>query len=288
MKSKINEFQIKKYKTMSKNIKYILLLMIAAFATGCEDVVDVDLNTAAPRLVIDASIDWEKGTDGSVQTIRLTTTTGFYEQNVPVVSGATVRVTNSANTVFEFIEDTGTGNYVCTNFLPVIGETYALAVLTDGQLYTATETFIGAPDITTVEQEDDGGFSGEDKQIKFFFDDNGAQNNFYMTGFETSITVFPEYIVFDDEFTQGQQNFGLYISEDLESGDEMVFSLYGISERFMNYMAILSEISAGDGGPWSSPPTNVRGNLVNETDRSNFALGYFRLSEVDKMNYIVQ
>jgi hypothetical protein len=50
-----------------KNIKYILLLMIAMFAAGCEDVVDVDLNTAAPRLVIDASIDWEKGTDGSVQ-----------------------------------------------------------------------------------------------------------------------------------------------------------------------------------------------------------------------------
>jgi hypothetical protein len=109
-----------------------------------------------------------------------------------------------------------------------------------------------------------------------------------MTAFETSITAFPEYFVFDDEFTQGQQNFGLYISEDLEAGDEMVFSLYGISERFMNYMAILTEVSEGGGGPWSAPPTNVRGNLVNETDSGNFALGYFRLSEVDKMNYTVQ
>src|SRR6476660_7298258 len=161
-----------------KNIKYILLLMVAVIAASCEDVVEVDLNTAAPRLVIDASINWEKGTDGSTQTIRLTTTTGFYNPQVPIVSGATVTVTNSANTVFDFIEQPDTGNYVCTNFSPVIGETYTLAVFTGGQLYTATETLIAAPDITTVEQEDDGGFSGEDKQIKFFFDDNGAEDNF--------------------------------------------------------------------------------------------------------------
>jgi hypothetical protein len=271
-----------------KNIKYILLIMVAIVGASCEDVVNVDLNTAAPRLVIDASINWEKGTDGSLQTIRLTTTTGFYETQVPVVSNATVTVTNSANTVFEFIEQPGTGHYICSNFIPVIGETYTLAVFSGGQLYTATETLIGAPDITTVEQEDDGGFSGEDKQIKFFFDDNGTEDNFYMTGFETNITVFPEYFVFDDEFTQGQQNFGLYISEDLEAGDSMTFSLYGISERYMNYMSILIEVSEGGGGPWSTPPTNVRGNLINQTNPDNFALGYFRLGEVDKMDYVVQ
>lgn len=274
-----------------KNIKYILILAMAAIGvllTSCEDVVDVDLNTAAPRLVIDASIDWVKGTDGGTQIIKLTTTTGFYQETVPVVSGATVTITNSANTVFDFIEDPGTGNYVCTDFSPVIGETYTLAVFTGGQLYTATETLIGAPEITGVEQQDDGGFSGEDKQIKFFFDDNGATEDHYMTAFETSITAFPEYFVFDDEFTQGQQNFGLFISEDLEAGDQMTFSLYGISEPYMNYMNILIEVAQGGGGPWSAPPTNVRGNLVNETDHSNFALGYFRLSEVDKMDYVVQ
>jgi hypothetical protein len=53
-------------------------------------------------------------------------------------------------------------------------------------------------------------------------------------------------------------------------------------------MSLLLEISEGGGGPWSAPPTNVRGNLVNQTDAGNFALGYFRLSEVDKMDYIVQ
>ena len=109
-----------------------------------------------------------------------------------------------------------------------------------------------------------------------------------MTAFETSITAFPEYGVYDDEFTQGNQNFGLYLSGDLQAGDQMKFYLYGISERFMNYMSILIEVSEGGGGPWSAPPTNVRGNIVNQTDSQNFALGYFRLSEVDTMDYIVE
>lgn len=271
-----------------RHIKYITILILAIFTVSCEDVVEVNLNTAEPRLVIDASINWVKGTDGSVQTVKLTTTTGFYEETIPTVSGATVTVANSSNTVFEFIENPGTGEYICTDFVPVIGEEYVLTVATGGQVYTATEKLYAAPDITSVEQENDGGFSGEDKQIKFFFDDNAAEENFYLTAFETSITVFPFYSAFDDEFTNGNQNFGLYISEDLEAGDTMKFYLYGISERYMNYMNLLTEISEGGGGPWSAPPTNVRGNLINETDSGNFALGYFRLSEVDTMDYVVQ
>src|SRR6476620_999796 len=100
-----------------KNLKYFTLLFIAIFATGCEDVVDVDLDTAAPRLVIDASIDWVKGTDGTVQKVKLTTTTGFYDTVIPVVSGATVSISNSSNVIFDFIETPGTGEYVCNNFI---------------------------------------------------------------------------------------------------------------------------------------------------------------------------
>ena len=52
------------------------------------------------KLVIDASIKWQKGTIGNDQTIKLSTTTGFYDSVIPTVSGATVFVTNSSNTVF--------------------------------------------------------------------------------------------------------------------------------------------------------------------------------------------
>lgn len=91
-------------------MKYIYIILSLILFTGCEEVVEIDLATAAPRLVINASINWEKGTSGSSQTIKLTTTTGYYQTQIPIVSGATITVTNSTNTVFNFIETPNTGN----------------------------------------------------------------------------------------------------------------------------------------------------------------------------------
>ncbi|AWA29836.1 DUF4249 domain-containing protein [Flavobacterium magnum] len=271
-----------------KNLKYLLLFVLAISMGGCEDVVHADLNTAAPRLVIDASIDWVKGTDGSLQKIKLTTTTGFYDAEVPIVSNAEVHISNSSNVVFEFVENPGTGEYVCDHFVPQIAETYKLTVITGGQTYVATEKLFAAPDIESVAQNNDGGVSGSDIELKFFFRDNGAEDNFYLTSFQTNITIFPDYDAYDDEFFQGNQIYGFYLNEGLKAGDQTTFSVYGVSERYMNYMSILIGIIDDGGSPWSAPPTNVRGNLVNETDSKNFALGYFRLSEVSRMDYTVQ
>ena len=78
-------------KKLLKIVTLFLLTTTILFSLfSCEDVVDIDLTTAAPRLVIDASIKWQKGTLGNVQTIKLTTTTGFYSTTIPTVSGATV------------------------------------------------------------------------------------------------------------------------------------------------------------------------------------------------------
>ena len=103
-----------------KKITFYLILIIAVFSTSCEDVIPVDLNTAAPKMVIEASINWKKGTSGNQQKITLTTTTDFYSNEIPKVSGATVYIKNSANTIFNFTESAIKGDYVCANFIPVL------------------------------------------------------------------------------------------------------------------------------------------------------------------------
>src|SRR5688500_16158602 len=81
----------------------------------CDEVIHVDLETIPSKLVVDASIDCEKGAAGNTQTIKLTTTTGYYDDSEgPVVSGATVTVASSSKT-FQFAEVPGTGQYVCTD-----------------------------------------------------------------------------------------------------------------------------------------------------------------------------
>ena len=273
-----------------KKISYILLLMIGLFLTSCEEVVHLDLNTMDPKLVIDARIDWIKGTDGSQQTIKLTKTAGYYEDTVPPATGATVFVTNSANTVFDFNETPGTGEYVCTNFVPVIGDTYTLTVTYEGQTYTASEQLFAAPDITNVIQDDEGGFLNEDIEVRFFFQDNGAEENYYLVSFNTEVLPYADYDVLEDEFFQGNEMFAFIDNEDFEPGQVVDIRLYGISRRYSEYMLkIISMVEGGGGsGPFQSPPINARGNIINQTDEKNYALGYFRLGEVDTVGYTIQ
>lgn len=263
--------------------------MMSVLFFSCEEVVDVELETAAPRLVIDASIDWVKGTDGALQKIKLTTTTGYFQSVIPVVSNATVFITNSSNTVFNFTEASGTGEYSCPNFQPVINETYVLTVIHNGESYTATEKMMAVPEITNIEQDNEGGFSADEIEVKFFYNDNGLENNFYLNKFESSVLPYPDYDVLKDEFFQGNEMFGLFSHEDLEAGNLVNISLLGISERYYNYMNILIGISeGGSGGPFQTTPATVRGNIVNQTNATNYALGYFRVSERDDVIYVVQ
>lgn len=271
-----------------KKIFYIALMISSLFITSCEEVVDVDLETAAPRLVVDASINWVKETPGTVQTIKLTTTTGYYNTVIPVVSGATVYITNSRGRVFDFNETPGTGQYVCTDFLPETGKTYVLTVINDGQTYTATEILYAVPDMSRIQQTDEGGFLGEDKEVRFFFDDPADEENYYMVRYDTDIIPYPEYDVMEDRFTNGNEMFNYFSDEDLKTGDRLDIKLYGISKQYYNYMAKLLDIAGGSGGgPFTTPPATVRGNLVNQTNESNYALGYFRLSQVFQLTYPV-
>jgi hypothetical protein len=54
-------------------------------------------------------------------------------------------------------------------------------------------------------------------------------------------------------------------------------------------MSILLSIAGNNGGgPFQSPPATVRGNIINTTNPSNYALGYFSLSEMDTKNYTIE
>jgi len=270
--------------------KYISLLLIAFLTWSCEDPITLDLDTAAPKLVVDATILWEKGTPGNEQKIRLTTTTGYYAPDVPTVSGATVVITNSSNTVFPFVEVVpNSGEYVCTTFVPVINEVYTLTVVYNGETYRATAPLLATPEIDSVSQTTVQGFGGEEIQVKFFYQDNGNEDNFYFVGVQNAQLAIPEFGVISDEFFQGNQMFGFYTQEDLVAGVPLRFRLQGITERYFNYMNQLLNIAGNqNGSPFATPPATLRGNIVNQTNEANFPLGYFHLSEVDYRDYTVE
>jgi hypothetical protein len=272
-----------------KITKYIALIVTTLFFISCEEVIDVDLNTAPPRLVIDAAINWQKGTTGADQKIILSTTTGFYSNVIPKVSGATVSVKSNANLNYVFTEVPNTGEYKCATFKPILGETYTLTVIYKGETYTATDTMQGVSPIESVTQKSNGGFSSKDYEIEVTYKDPLAKN-FYMAKFFPDIYKVPSYSIIKDEFTNGNLKKWLFSDPDLKVGSVIAITHYGISEPYYSYMNKIISISStsGGGSPFQTPPATVRGNIINQKNIDNYALGFFSLSEIDVRNYTIQ
>jgi len=272
-----------------KNLSILLVLLIAFFTSGCEEVIDLDLDTAPPKLVITASINWKKGTTGKQQKITLSTTTSFYSLEIPKVSKAVIFIKNSANNTFNFVESSVKGEYICNNFIPIIDETYMLTVISDGATYTSTETLKAVAPITEIIQNNQGGFTRNSKEIKTFYIDPANQPNFYLYKYSYSTQIKANYYVDEDDFFDGNRFFSISQNDDLKTGDNVEVTHFGISKAYYNYMSVLVSIASNSGGgPFQSPPATVRGNIINSTKFEDFPLGYFSLSEIDTRNYIME
>lgn len=268
--------------------KNLLFIIIVSLITACEDVIDVNLNNTEPRLIIDASINWYKNSSGNEQQIKLSLLAPFFEETVPPANDAIVTITDSNDNVFDFLEDGNTGIYKTNTFVPVLDETYTLTVLFENETYIAQETLKSVVEIDFVEQNDNGGFSGNDIELKAFYTDPAEEENHYLFEFISDLVLVPTLEVYEDRFTNGNQIFGFYTEEDLESGDQVIIRNFGVSKEFYEFMFILlQQGSVENGGPFETQPATVRGNCINQSNPDNFPFGYFRLSEVDEIIYTI-
>jgi hypothetical protein len=279
--------RIRKYNFKSKALFFLSLLSVLFFSS-CEDVVKLDLETGETKLVVDAEIIWQKGTAGNVQVIKISKTAPYYNNTTPKVSGAQVKVENSNGDVFTFSE-TEPGSYTCNNFVPVLNMDYTLSVTAEGQSFKATEKLTSVTPIDRIEQEiHKDGAGKESIEVVFYFKDPVDQVNYYLTDYKTDFLLYPEYLLTDDEFYNGNEINNRFTNDDdkIQPGKTINITHRGISKNFYNYMNLILEIYGGS--PFSIPPGNIRGNIVNTKDTNNFAFGYFRLCEADKVAYLVK
>lgn len=272
---------------MRTYIKCSILFFMIFFAS-CTDVIDVELPEAAPRLVVEASLDWEKGTAGNVQTIFLSVSTPYFDsESINYVTGATVKVTNNATSeVFNF-QDNNNGSYATVTFKPVINAEYSLEITYKGEIYSAVETLMPVTGIRDVYQSKDQGFNKDYLEVNVLFGDPAGIDNFYLMKFQQQGNFLPDLLVVDDEFTDGNERHIFYENEDFKAGDLVAVNLSGISKLYYNFMRLLIEQSS-DGGPFATIPAQLKGNCVNTTTPKNYAFGYFRLTEVSKETYTFQ
>ena len=281
---------------MKTNIKLLVVLITLAF-TSCEDVVSVDVPTGQTRLVIEASLDWEKGTTGNNQTIKLSTSIPYFDApESNNVTGASVTVTNLDTSETFVFTDQNDGTYTTSQFVPILDNTYSLEVIYNNETYTATQTMTSVSDINSITQSVEGGFDDELLELNIYFDDPVNEENYYLVRYYEEGDLFPYFEDISDEFLNGNEIHDFFEKDDDEDngqaafqpGDTVDISLYGISEGYYNYMRLLIEQYYSGGDPFSSTAAEIRGNCTNETNPDNYAYGFFRATEVVKTSYTFQ
>ena len=281
---------------MKTYIKLAIISILISF-TACTDVIDVEVQTAEARLTIEASLDWEKGTMGNEQTIKLSTSRPYFGSHTNSgVTGASVIVTNNADGATYVFEDQNNGDYTTTSFVPVLNGTYTLEVIYNNETYTATERLMPVVDIQDLTQSRKKGFNDEDLEVNIIFTDPEEEENFYLFKFKERDDLLPHLEDADDEFFNGNEISWYFEKEEDNStdkieafvpGDIVDIEFYGISEQYSNFIRILIEQSGGT-GLFSSTPVPLKGNCINVNNPDNYAYGYFRLTEMVKKSYTFQ
>lgn len=270
-----------------KAIKYFLWFL-PLLIWSCEDVIDVELENSEPRLVIDASLNWIKGTTGNVQSIQLSLTAPFFSDEMTPATGAEVRVSDE-NRTYRFAEEGDTGIYRTERFQPQLNAVYTLNIEYNGEVYTATTVLKPVVPIDYIEQKNDGGFSGDEIEIKAFYHDPIETKDYYLFEFVFFDNNKISLEVYDDEFTNGNEIFAFFSDDTLNPGDEITIRNYGITQRTFEYFSLLLQQTDDEtGDPFQTQPATLRGNCVNQTNPDNFPLGYFKASEVDVFTYTIQ
>ncbi len=268
-----------------KIIYKLPVILLLVFLYSCEEVVEIDLETAMPRLVINAPLEWKANSDGSYQIINLSTTAGFYQSEPPKVSGAMVRVKDSQGTIFLFEEGQVAGKYECFNFQPQIFGEYELEIIYNNETYVATETLYPVPDFDKTEQFPTS--IGDLIEIRAYFTDPENEQNFYLIEETSSSTIVPGYFVLNDDFFNGKQNYTSTYDETLAAQDFVKYKLFGISSRHHDYLFKLTKAIESDLGPFQTVPGLLLGNVKNITNNKNFPFGYFSLSQTASIEHII-
>ena len=263
-----------------KKIIFLFIVIVSAVFMSCTKVVNIDLNSACPNIVVDAELNDQPGP----YTINLTQTVNFSDNNVfPAVTGATVVISDNAGNS-ETLTETGNGNYVASHLLGVSGRTYNLFINSKGKVYTAASTMPAPVALDSIIADTSsktrgGGFGGGGTTTPVvgvsvhavFTDPAGVTNYYRLIEYVNRVPNYNNISIISD---QGQD--GSIISKNLgrrdtsiHKGDTISVVLESIDANVYEYYRTLAQITKQQTGIQTTVPGNPTTNL------SNNALGFF-------------
>jgi len=261
---------------MRKN-KTILFTVVAAigFLTSCQKVIQLDLSTTSPQLVIQGDVYDEPGP----YAVKISMTSDFDKPNIyPPITNAIVTISDNTGKVDNLSQATD-GTYVTSTLQGVIGRTYTLTVKIDGKIYSASSTMPRPVNIDTIYSKKS--LFGNDDVIVLDFVNPPNKENYYQVIHLVNGKQIPGFSVFNNNSNLIERiSFSFMTTNStpkVVKGDVIDVWLEMIDKGVFEYFR-----TANRNGGRSASPANPVSNI------SNGALGYFSACSVRKKTFTYQ
>ncbi|SEF68552.1 DUF4249 domain-containing protein [Sphingobacterium lactis] len=256
--------------------KIILLCAVVFSFSSCEELIDVDLNSADPKIVIVADIN----NSGNVHEVFVSRTVNFdVDRPSDPVENAAVQVRSGAGQVYVFLHQ-GDGRYVNTNMQLGIAETYSLSVTVDGEEYKSETSMPEYVEVDSIGVTKENIFNETYYFVNLKFQDPPGQANY----FKYTVSVNEEKFKFDsatsDKFNDGKlvtHQIGSGGNDEIQLGDKLVVRRQAITKPVYTYWSEYMMTNPGSAAP-GNPTSNI----------SNGALGYFSVANVRDYSIDIQ
>ena len=277
-----------------KKLIYIAIPLIVLFVfSACEDVVDIEVPTSEPRLVVEGNILDQP----APQEVRLTYSSEYFSQGAaPAVTGATLVLTRGDGVIDTLVErETEPGTYE-TQQDGVLGEIYVLDILTPlGKHFRSLpEELLPVTPIDELSYRFEEPDTEEDDTLYVVMIDaieppntrNYYQWKVYVNG---ELQDEPGDLSYArDDFVQDRvDDVEIFFSSDIQNGDTIRVEQYSISETYYEFLNELFTQTAFIGGIFDPPPAPIKGNIYNVDDPNDYALGFFHASSIRDAETIV-
>lgn len=274
------------------NLVPVLILMFLTL--GCEDVIQVDLNSTDPKIVIEGRV----ANDGSMSKVRITKSTDYYNPGIyETISGAEVVISDDEGNS-GFLKEVGDGVYQTDLIEGKTGRTYNISVAADGKKYIAESTMPVEIILDSLSLEiapyPPGDKEEENKRyfLHLYFQDHPDIEDFCRFKIFNEGIQLGGFSIYNDKFTNGNYiDLRLNINakdNDIRIGNVLTVELMTIDQPVFDYYLTANSVNTsstnGGGGPSSTSvaPANPVSNW------SNNALGVFAAFTISTQTVLVE
>lgn len=271
--------------------QFILFILFVSQLTytACTERVDIDLEEAGDPLLVVFS---EMTDEAKQQAVYLSRTTPYFENTeTPVVSGASVYLSDGDNEITLEESTTEAGTYLTPdNYACVAGKTYTLHIEnvdvngdSEMESYSASSSTIPVAPVDSVSISYNSRWKGW--EVELYSKDPADTEDYYLFKVYKNGELYTDslqnYWVTDDRFFNGNdidgpivQYFDEEKDETLEDGDKVTLEMYSITKAYYEFInGVLDEVNIKV-PIFSGPSANPQGNI------SNGALGFFSVQAV--------